>query len=580
MNEIKFVDEEAASEKLPEDFEPYVKNWFNSEFPGLSEPQKFAFDLIHEDKNSLICAPTGSGKTLSAFMSALNELFHMGNEGKLDDEVYVLYISPLRALSNDIQRNLKEPLKGIKEKAEEQDIEVPEVRSAVRTGDTTDHEKSQMLEKPPHILITTPESLGILLDSPKFKEKLKNIKYTIIDEIHSISENKRGVHLSLSLERLQEAANNDITRIGLSATQAPIDEIAKYLVGYDANEDITIDKTEYDEEIRASQPLESENYETRGCNIVDVSASKEIDLETISPVKDLIHTPPGEINEAMYDQIQNLVEEHESTIIFTNTRSATERVVNNLQERFPDFYEDNIGAHHSSMSREKRLEVEEKLKKGEMKVGVTSTSLELGVDIGSVDLVLQLGSPKGVARGIQRIGRSGHQIGEKAKGKMIVVDRDDAVECSVLTKCAKEDELDKIQIPTECLDVLAQHVVGMACNHKWNIDHAFNVIQKSYNYLDLTRDDFDAVMKYLAGEYELEDQNVYRKIWMDHEENIFGRSGKMTRVIYMTNIGTIPDESGYDVKTRGSGDFVGTLDEEFLDRLTKGDIFTLGGSTY
>jgi ATP-dependent Lhr-like helicase len=580
MNEIKFVDEEDASKTLPEDFEPYVKDWFNSQFPGLSEPQKYAFDLIQEGENSLICAPTGSGKTLSAFMSALNELFQMGDKGELDDEVYVLYISPLRALSNDIQRNLKDPLEGIKQKAEEQDIEMPEVRSAVRTGDTTDHEKSKMLEKPPHILITTPESLGILLDSPKFKEKLKNIKYTIVDEIHSISENKRGVHLSLSLERLQEAASNDITRIGLSATQAPIDEIAKYLVGYDTEEDISIDRTEYDEEIKAAEPKENEDYKTRGCNIVDVAASKEIDLETISPVEDLIHTPPGEINEAMYDQIQNLVEEHESTIIFTNTRSATERVVNNLKERFPDYYEDNIGAHHSSMSREKRLEVEEKLKKGEMKVGVTSTSLELGVDIGAVDLVLQLGSPKGVARGIQRIGRSGHQIGEKAKGKMIVVDRDDAVECSVLTKCAKEDELDKIQIPTECLDVLAQHIVGMACNHKWNIDHAFNVIRKSYNYLDLTREDFDAVMKYLSGGYELEDQNVYRKIWMDHDENRFGRSGKMTRVIYMTNIGTIPDESGYDVKTRGSGNYVGTLDEEFLDRLTKGDIFTLGGSTY
>lgn len=580
MTRIKFVDESNASEKLPEDFEPYVKDWFNSEFPGLSEPQKYAFDLIHEGENSLICAPTGSGKTLSAFMSALNELFLMGDEGKLDDEVYVLYISPLRALSNDIQRNLKDPLEGIKQKAEEKDIEMSEVRSAVRTGDTTDHEKSKMLEKPPHILITTPESLGILLDSPKFKEKLKNIKYTIVDEIHSLSENKRGVHLSLSLERLQEMANNDITRIGLSATQAPIEEIAKYLVGYGTDEEVSIDRTEYDEEIKAAEPKEKKDYRTRGCNIVDVAASKEIDLETISPVKDLIHTPPEEINEAMYDQIQNLVEEHESTIIFTNTRSATERVVNNLKERFPDFYDDNIGAHHSSMSREKRLEVEEKLKKGEMRVGVTSTSLELGVDIGSVDLVLQLGSPKGVARGIQRIGRSGHQIGEKAKGKMIVVDRDDAIECSVLTKCAKEDKLDRIQIPTECLDVLAQHIIGMACNHKWNIDHAFNVIRKSYNYLNLTREDFDAVMKYLSGEYELEDQNVYRKIWMDHEENRFGRSGKMTRVIYMTNIGTIPDESGYDVKTRGSGNYVGTLDEEFLDRLTKGDIFTLGGSTY
>ena len=579
MSEIKFADESEASETLPEDFEPYVKEWFNEQFPGLSEPQQYAFDLIHKEENALICAPTGSGKTLSAFMSALNELFRMGEKGELDDEIYVLYVSPLRALSNDIERNLEDPLEGIQEKAEEMGYDVPDVRSMVRTGDTTDKEKREMRENPPHIMITTPESLGILLNSPKFKENLRNIKYTITDEIHSLSENKRGVHLSLSMERLEHMANTSPTRIGLSATQAPIDEIAKYLVGYDVEEDIEMKETEYDD-VKSAPEASEEEYGTRGCTIVDVAASKEIDLETVSPVSDLIHTPSAEIHEAMYDQMHNLIQDHDSTIIFTNTRSATERVVNNLKERFPDDYDENIGAHHSSMSREERLNVEEALKKGEMKVGVTSTSLELGVDIGSVDLVLQLGSPKGVARGIQRIGRSGHQIGEKAKGKMIVTDRDDAVECSVLTKCAKEDELDKIQIPTNCLDVLAQHIVGIACNHRWDIDHAFNMIRKSYCYRGLSREDFDNVMKYLAGEYELEDQNVYRKIWRNEKSGLFGKSGKMTRVIYMTNIGTIPDESGYDVVTRGDKNYVGTLDEEFLDRLTKGDIFTLGGSTY
>ena len=579
MDEIKFAEENEASETLPEDFEPYVKEWFNDQFEGLSPPQKYSFDLIHNDENSLICAPTGSGKTLSAFLAVLNDLFQMGDKGELDDEIYAVYVSPLRALNNDIQRNLEDPLKGIKEKAEEMGYDVPEVRSAVRTGDTTDKEKSEQLKNSPHILITTPESLGIVLDSPKLKEKLKNARYLITDEIHSLSENKRGVHLSLSYERLEEMANTSPTRIGLSATQAPIDEIAKYLVGYEADIEVGKKETDYDP-VNSSDIASGEDYETRGCTIVDVAASKEIDLETVSPVRDLIHTPPDEINEAMYDQIHNYVQEHESTIIFTNTRSATERVVNNLKDRFPDYYEDNIGAHHSSMSREVRLEVEENLKKGEMKVGVTSTSLELGVDIGAVDLVLQLGSPKGVARGIQRIGRSGHKIGKKAKGKMIVTDRDDAMECSVLTKCAKEDELDRIQIPTNALDVLAQHIVGMACNHRWDIDHAYNVIRKSYCYRGLDLEDFEAVMKYLAGEYELEDQNVYRKIWRNEKRGLFGRSGKMTRVIYMTNIGTIPDESGYDVETRGDKNYVGTLDEEFLDRLTKGDIFTLGGSTY
>ncbi len=580
MGEIKFADESDASETLPEDFEPYVKNWFNSQFPSLSEPQKHSFNLIHNDENSLICAPTGSGKTLSAFLSTLNHLFLMGDQGDLDDEVYVLYISPLRALSNDIQRNLEQPLKGIREAAKGMGIEMPEVRSAVRTGDTSQNERSKMLEKPPHILITTPESLGILLDSPKFKEKLKNLEYVIVDEIHSLSENKRGVHLSLSLERLEEMADTSPTRIGLSATQAPIDEIAKYLVGYEANVETGEKETQDGETVRSGKPADREEFGTRGCTIVDVAASKEIDLETVSPVRDLIHTPPEEVREVMYDKMHDMIQEHETTIIFTNTRSATERVVNSLKERFSDYYGDNIGAHHSSMSREERLSVEEKLKQGEMKVAVTSTSLELGVDIGSVDLVLQLGSPKGVARGIQRVGRSGHQIGEVAKGKMIVTDRDEAMECSVLTKCAKEDDLDRIQIPTNSLDVLAQHIVGMACNHRWGIDHAFNVIRQSYNFVDMDREDYDNVLKYLGGEYELEDQNVYRKIWLDHEDGLFGRSGKMTRVIYMTNIGTIPDETGYEVLTRGNKNYVGSLEEEFLDRLTKGDIFTLGGKTY
>jgi len=354
-------------------------------------------------------------------------------------------------------------MKGIKSKAGQMGYDVPEIRSAVRTGDTTDAEKRKMREKPPHIMITTPESLGIILDSPKFKENFRNVEYTIIDEIHSLCANKRGVHLSISIERLEEMANTSPTRIGLSATQAPIKEIAKYLVGFQEDEPKTWEEeTERGDTVKRSEKKQKDSYSPRECKIVDVAASKEIDLETVSPVDDLIYTPRDEVKQQMYEKIHSLVQDHDSTIIFTNTRSATERVVNNLTEMYPDCYGDNIGAHHSSMSREVRLNVEEKLKKGEMKVGVTSTSLELGVDIGTVDLVLQIGSPKGVARGIQRIGRSGHQIGKKAKGKMIVTGRDEAMECSVLTKCAKEDELDKIRIPENWPDVLAQQTAGIA----------------------------------------------------------------------------------------------------------------------
>ena len=575
--DIEFVEGEGNS-SLPEGFRPYVKEWFNDSFEGLSPPQKYSFELINNKENSLICAPTGSGKTLSAFLSVLDDLFTKGEEGELEDRIYAVYVSPLRALNNDIERNLQAPLEEIRGKADELGYDVPEVRSAVRTGDTTDAEKAEMRDKPPHILITTPESLGIILSSPKFRENLRQTEYMITDEIHSLSENKRGVHLSLSMERLEDIAENDITRIGLSATQAPIKDIASYLVGFDAEEETWEEETEY-ETVEMAEEASDEDFDSRGCKIVDVAASKEIDIETISPVRDLIYTPGKEVQEAMYDRIHNLIQDHESTIIFTNTRSATERVVNNLTGRY-DEYDDIIGAHHSSMSREERLKVEEQLKKGELKIGVTSTSLELGVDIGAVDLVVQLGSPKGVARGIQRIGRSGHKIGKKAKGKMLVSDRDDAMECSVLTKCAKEDELDRIQIPENALDVLAQHMVGMACDHRWSIQHLYNVIRRSHCYRGLEREDFESVLKYLAGEYELEDQNVYRKIWVNRDEGLLGRSGKMTRVIYMTNIGTIPDETGYEVVTRGDKNYIGSLDEEFLDRLTKGDIFTLGGSTY
>lgn len=558
MPEIEFLQQK--NEKLPSEFEPYVKQWFWNSFDELAPPQKYSFTQIHNKENLLISAPTGSGKTLSCFLSMLNELFLMGEQNELEDKVYVIYVSPLRALDNDIERNLRDPLKGIKEKAEQMGFDVPEVRAEVRTGDTSSSQKSRQLKKPPHILITTPESLGIVLNAPKFKEKLKSARYVVVDEIHSLCSNKRGVHLSLSLERLQKMAEQEFTRIGLSATQAPIEEIAKFLVGYE----------------------DADNKISRGCKIAEVDESKGLNLKVLSPVEDLIHTPPYEVNDKTYDYLHDLIQKHETTLIFTNTRAGTERVVHNLKKRFPNFYsKGNIGAHHGSMGKEKRLEVEQDLKNGDLKTVVSSTSLELGIDIGSIDLVLQMGSPKGIARAIQRVGRSGHRLQDTAKGRILIADRDDNLECSVMAKCAREDNLDKIKIPRDCLDVLSQHIVGMGCNKKWGIGEAYDLVRKSYNYLELSREDYDKTLKYVAGDYaSLEDQHVYGKIWLDQEENRFGRRGKLTRVIYMTNIGTIPDESNYKVYTRQKKDFVGTLDEEFLDRLTKKDVFVLGGSTY
>ena len=529
---------------------PWVQKWFNSQFEDFTPAQKKSIIDIHKKNNILISSPTGSGKTLTAFLSVLSELTELAEKEKLEDKVYCIYISPLKALDNDIEKNLDEPLKGIEKIAGKK----LNIRKAVRTGDTSQYQRQKMLKKPPHILITTPETLSILLVAPKFREKLSHVRHVIIDEIHSLAENKRGVHLSLSLERLQHLIGQ-YTRIGLSATVSPIEEVAKFLVGY-----------EYGIE--------------RNCKVVNVNYLKELDMEVMCPVSDIVLADEEDTRLGMYDLLDDLIWENKTTLIFTNTRSGTERFVYNLKKMYPMHYNsENIMAHHSSLSKEVRLETENKLKEGKLKAVVSSTSLELGIDIGYIDLVVLINSPKSVARALQRIGRSGHRLHEKSRGKIIVTDRDDLVECSVLLKNAKEGKIDKISIPTNCLDVLAQHIYGMSIENPWDIDYAYDVIKKSYCYKDLTRDDYEDVLSYMAGEYpELEERYVYAKIWIDYKENTFGKRGKLARMLYSTNIGTIPDSSGVLVKY--DGETVGKIEEAFMERLKKGDTFVLGGRTY
>ena len=529
---------------------PWVKQWFDSNFNDFTPAQKKSILDIHKNNNILISSPTGSGKTLTAFLSIISELTALAEAGELEDKVYCIYISPLKALDNDIEKNLETPLKEIEKIANKK----LGIRKAVRTGDTSQYQRQKMLKKPPHILITTPETLSILLVAPKFREKLSHVKYVIIDEIHSLAENKRGVHLSLSLERLQHLIGT-YTRIGLSATVSPLEKVAKFLVGY-----------EYGVE--------------RDCKIVNVNYLKELDMEVMCPVSDIVLADDEDTRIGMYDLVDDLIQENKTTLIFTNTRSGTERFVYNLKKMYPMNYNDsNIMAHHSSLSKEVRLETENKLKKGELKAVVSSTSLELGIDIGYIDLVILINSPKSVARALQRIGRSGHRLHEKSKGRIIVTDRDDLVECSVLLKNAKEGKIDKITIPQNCLDVLAQHIYGMSIENHWDIDYAYDVIRKSYCYKDLTRDDYEDVLSYMAGEYpELEERYVYAKIWIDYEKNTFGKRGKLARMLYSTNIGTIPDSSGVLVKF--NNETVGKIEESFMERLKKGDTFVLGGKTY
>ena len=539
-----------SKDKIYKILHPWVRQWFDSKFDDFTPAQKKSIIDIHKKNNILISSPTGSGKTLTAFLSIISELTTLSEKGKLEDKVYCIYISPLKALDNDIEKNLDEPLEGI-EKIAKKDLGI---RKAVRTGDTSQYQRQKMLKKPPHILITTPETLSILLVAPKFREKLSGVKYVIIDEIHSLAENKRGVHLSLSLERLQHLIGQ-YTRIGLSATVSPLEEVAKFLVGY---------------EYGVGRP----------CKIVNINYLKELDMEVMCPVSDIVLADEEDTRLGMYDLLDDLIWENKTTLIFTNTRSGTERFVYNLKKMYPMHYNnENIMAHHSSLSKEVRLETENKLKEGQLKAVVSSTSLELGIDIGYIDLVVLINSPKSVARALQRIGRSGHRLHEKSRGRIIVTDRDDLVECSVLLKNAKEGKIDRISIPTNCLDVLAQHIYGMSIENPWDIDYAYDVIKKSYCYKDLTRDDYEDVLSYMAGEYpELEERYVYAKIWIDYENKTFGKRGKLARMLYSTNIGTIPDSSGVLVKC--DGETVGRIEEDFMERLKKGDTFVLGGNTY
>lgn len=547
---IKKQTKSYSKKEIYKKLHPYVKEWFENSFDDFTPAQKQAIPEIHKGNNILVSSPTGSGKTLTAFLSVINELTALADKGELEDKVYCIYISPLKALDNDIERNLDQPLREI-EKIAKKPLGI---RKAVRTGDTTQYQRTKMLKSPPHILITTPETLSILLVAPKFREKLSHVKYVIVDEIHSLAENKRGVHLSLSLERLQHLIGG-FTRIGLSATVSPLEEVAKFLVGY-----------EYGVE--------------RDCILVDINYLKELDIEVISPVDDIVIADDEDTRMATYALIDDLVMEHKTTLIFTNTRSATERYVYNLKKLYGEhFNSNNIMAHHSSLSKESRLETEEKLKKGELKAVVSSTSLELGIDIGYIDLVILINSPKSVSRALQRIGRSGHRLHEKSKGRIIVTDRDELVECSVLLKNAKEGKIDNIKIPKDCLDVLSQHIYGMGIENPWDIDYAYDVIRKSYCYKDLERDDYEDVLSYLAGEYvELEERYVYAKIWIDYKENTFGKRGKLARMLYSTNIGTIPDHSAVIVKC--DGEPIGKVEEDFMEKLKKGDSFVLGGRTY
>ncbi|MCE4617605.1 MAG: ATP-dependent helicase [Desulfurococcales archaeon] len=548
--------------QLPDDEEvygllrPYVASWFRKKYGNFTLPQRGTIPLVKEGKNVLVSSPTGSGKTLAVFLGIIDTLYEMAERGELEEQIYVVYISPLRALNNDMRRNLLEPLKEIEDMA---GGDLPRIKVAVRTSDTPPSEKQKMARKPPHILLTTPESLAIALAAPKFRERLKTVRWVVIDEIHEIASSKRGSDLMVSVERLDRMAGYRLTRIGMSATISPLEEVAAFLSGY------------------------RDDGAVRDVYVVDARFAKPIDIRVLSPVRDLVHTPTDTVNESIYRALAQLVRSHRTTLVFTNTRSATERVVYKLrrilkEEGIADI--DEIETHHSSLSRHIRLDVEEKLKQGKLRVVVSSTSLELGIDIGYIDIVVLLSSPKSVSRLLQRIGRAGHHIRQVSKGRIIVVDRDDLLECTVLAQAAREKKIDRVRIPKNPLDVLAQQLIGMSIEDRWRVDEAYRLIRRTYPFHSLPYESFLRVLEYLSGAYadEVERFNVYRKLWYDPEEGVFGRK-RGSRMIYYQNSGTIPDESHVKVFTT-DGRYVGNLEEAFVQILVPGDIFVLGGRTF
>ena len=588
--------------------DPAVQEWWVSQFGRyvaenngfFTPPQREAIPLVDNQENALVCAPTGSGKTLASFTAVLNDLFKRArkHDDGLENQVYCLYISPLKSLANDIHRNLGVPLSGIRERiiadaksesksntqstntaatdgssgsGEDVDSSL-NVRHAIRHGDTDSAERQRMLEETPHILNTTPETLAILLNAPKFREKLRGIEYVIVDEIHSLAANKRGTHLSVSLERLEELTETSPTRIGCSATVEPLSTVGKFLVGY--NNDGT--------------PREYE--------LVDTRFVREFDLSVECPTDDLIYTPRGKVQARFYDRLEQLIDDHTNTIVFTNTRSGAERVLSTLRDRSDTFDESNSGCHHGSLSKTRRQEIESELKAGTLDVVTTSTSLELGIDMPHVDLVVQVGSPKSVAALLQRVGRAGHQLGETVEGRVIALDRDELVECAVMLQKAESGFVDRVFIPEGAHDVASQQIYGMAINEIRREATFRQILTRAYPYRNYDDDDWEELLRYLTADYDgLDEKDVYPKIWRDtndapsgehHYEEfpvgapLIGKRGRLARVIYMTNIGTIPDSFSCTVLTRSEDKQVGTLDEDYLDTLETGDVFVLGGDRF
>ena len=530
-------------------FHPAVSAWFDRSFAAATPAQAQAWPAIRSSEHVLIAAPTGSGKTLAAFLAAIDSLVRQGLKGELRDETQVVYVSPLKALSNDIQRNLEAPLSGISEALREQGLPPVEIRTWVRTGDTPPGERARMSRKPPHIIVTTPESLYILLGSESGRQMLSTTRTVIVDEIHALAPNKRGSHLSLSLERLAALTKHPLLRIGLSATQKPIEDVARFLVGADPS---------------------------AKCKIIDTGHVRRRDLALELPPSPLEAVMAHEVWEQIYDRLVQLIDAHRTTLIFVNTRRLVERVTAQLSDRLG---EEAVAAHHGSLAKEQRFDAEQRLKYGKLKALVATASLELGIDIGDVDLVCQLGSPRSIAAFLQRVGRSGHAVAGTPKGRLFPLSRDELVECTALLDSVARGELDHLTIPEHPLDVLAQQIVAEVAAREWSEEGLFALVRRAWPYRALAREDFAEVVKMVAEGFSTRRGRRGALIHHDAVNHVLrGRRG--ARLTALTSGGAIPDNADYKVLLEPENHFIGTVNEDFAVESLAGDVFQLGNHSY
>jgi ATP-dependent Lhr-like helicase len=543
------MNKRAPLTSLAGDFHPAVAAWFHATFPAATEAQLRAWPLIQSGRPTLVAAPTGSGKTLTAFLAAIDALVRESGEGPLPDETQVLYVSPLKALSNDIRLNLEAPLEGIGAQLAAMGLPPHGIHAAVRTGDTTTAERNAMRRRAPHILVTTPESLYVLLGSDSGRAMLSTVRTVIVDEIHAVAGSKRGSHLALSLERLDALCGRRPVRVGLSATQKPLSAVADFLVGGGGAHE---------------------------CAVVDVGHVRARDLALELPPVPLEAVMANEVWERVYDRMAELVVLHRTTLIFVNTRRLSERIARHLGDRLGA---EHVAAHHGSLAKEYRLAAEQRLKKGELQVLIATASLELGIDIGDVDLVCQVGSPRNIAALLQRVGRSGHHVGGMPKGRLFPTSRDDLIECAALLDCVRRGELDMLRIPPAPLDVLAQQIVAEVASREWGEDELFELVRRAQPYERLERARYDDVLRMLAEGYTT--RNGVRGSYLHRDaatRSLRGRRGG--KLAAVTSGGTIPDNADYTVLLEPQAQSVGTVNEDFAVESLAGDVFQLGNTSY